>query len=234
MKLRPLCNLCLFLTLSLVASIAMAQPVEEEVDVRALFGVEAESVTTSTEATVPPVVETPPNPAPVDITPTPETKTPSAGQEGAAMATPALPATPPPEPVAPPPEPEKTWENKKIAILRALDKVTARVQTLEAPVGEVARFGDVFIKVQACREPPAIFMPESAAFLQIWDVPAGQSESRWVFSGWMFATSPALSAMDHPVYDVWVTDCKNPNEAKEPPPKPAASEPPPEEDTPAD
>ena len=114
------------------------------------------------------------------------------------------------------PEPVKSWENKPIVKLRALDKVTARTMTFEANVGAVARFGDLFIKVQACREPPAIFTPESAAFLQVWQVPAGQKQSVWVFSGWMFATSPALSAMDHPIYDVWILDCIDPNAPKPP------------------
>ena len=227
---RLLYNTLLLIVWCAIATGAHAQTGVEgdEVDVRALFGVDDNGNAAPTPEQ-PPVEEEPAAPSaaqggppsssvPTDISPPVVTEDvqpelPSEAAEEDAVQT-DVPATPPPEPVAPPPEPEKTWEDKKVAVLRALDKVTARIKTVEAPVGQVTRFGDIFIKVQSCREPPAIFLPESAAFLQVWDVPAGQSESRWVFSGWMFATSPALSAMDHPVYDVWVIDCKSPNEPK--------------------
>ncbi|MES2728673.1 MAG: DUF2155 domain-containing protein [Pseudomonadota bacterium] len=170
------------------------------------------------------VAETPP----VAITPAPATDVPPAatqiiredGHVDVDVAPPPA-ATPPPMPLATP-DPEKTWEGKGFAVLRALDKVTARTQSFDAQVGQVTRFGDLYIKVQACREPPPIFTSESAAFLQVWDVPLGHTASRWVFSGWMFASSPALSALDHPVYDVWVIDCKDANEPKAPKPPVAA------------
>ncbi len=91
--------------------------------------------------------------------------------------------------------------------LQALDKTTARTITFEARVGSTIEYGRLFIKVQACRKAPALEKPESAGFLQVWEVPPESEKSEWVFSGWMFASSPALSAMDHPVYDVWVLDC---------------------------
>lgn len=90
--------------------------------------------------------------------------------------------------------------------LRSLDKVTARTMTFEARVGSTVKFGQLFIKVQACRKASPIESPESAAFLQIWEVTL-QDKAEWIFSGWMFASSPGLSSMDHPVYDVWVIDC---------------------------
>lgn len=100
--------------------------------------------------------------------------------------------------------------------LQGLDKSTARTTTFEAKVGSTITYGPLFIRIQACRKAPPIETPESAAFLQIWEVPPETGKSEWVFSGWMFASSPALSAMDHPVYDVWVLDClgrEEPNEA---------------------
>lgn len=99
--------------------------------------------------------------------------------------------------------------------LQGLDKSVGRTVTFEATVGSTIQYGPLFIKIHACRKAPPIEKPESAAFLQIWEVPPGQEKSQWVFSGWMFASSPALSAMDHPVYDVWVLDClgrEEPNE----------------------
>lgn len=98
--------------------------------------------------------------------------------------------------------------------LRSLDKITARTLTFDAQVGTIIKFGDIYIKILTCRKPPPVEKTESAAFLQIWEVDKVKDQSRWIFSGWMFASSPALSAMDHPVYDVWVIDClgKDPEE----------------------
>ena len=96
--------------------------------------------------------------------------------------------------------------------LQALDKATARTITFEAEVGSTIEYGSVFIKVQACRKAEPLDTPENAAFLQIWEIPINSDKSEWIFSGWMFSSSPALSAMDHAVYDVWVLDCINKNE----------------------
>lgn len=100
--------------------------------------------------------------------------------------------------------------------MQSLDKVTARTETFEAKVGTTIQFGPLYIRVQSCRKSDPIEQPESAAFIQVWEVPPETGKSEWVFSGWMFASSPALSAMDHPVYDVWVLDCLDqdkPNQA---------------------
>lgn len=90
--------------------------------------------------------------------------------------------------------------------LQSLDKVTARTMTFEAKVGSTIKFGPLYIKIQSCRKAPPIERPESASFLQIWEVTT-DDQAEWVFSGWMFASSPSLSSMDHPIYDVWVIDC---------------------------
>ncbi|MFQ5466713.1 MAG: DUF2155 domain-containing protein [Kiloniellaceae bacterium] len=93
------------------------------------------------------------------------------------------------------------------AVLQGLDKTTARVSTFEAPIGGVARFGTLAIAARACEKKPPTEPPESAAFLEIVDV-RPDSPAVKVFEGWMFASSPAVSAMEHPVYDVWVIDCR--------------------------
>jgi len=98
-------------------------------------------------------------------------------------------------------------ESAEIAILQGMDKVTARVSTIEAPVGEVVKFGALEIIARNCDKRPPEETPESAAFLDIWEVHPGEAAVSQ-FRGWMFASSPALSAMEHPVYDVWVLDCK--------------------------
>ena len=94
--------------------------------------------------------------------------------------------------------------------LQTLDKITARTNTFDAKVGDTIKFGSIYIKIQACKKSSPIDDPEAASFLQIWEVDTNK-KSQWVFSGWMFASSPALSSMDHPIYDVWLIDCINGN-----------------------
>jgi hypothetical protein len=93
------------------------------------------------------------------------------------------------------------------AVLQGLDKTTARVSTIEAPLDQPARFGTLQIVARACHKKPPTETPESTAFLEIVDI-RPDSPSVPVFTGWMFASSPAVSAMEHPVYDVWVIDCR--------------------------
>ena len=95
----------------------------------------------------------------------------------------------------------------KRAVLQGLDKVTARVSTLSVAIGESARFGTLEIVVRHCDKRPPEEAPESAAFLDIWQARPGEA-SVSLFRGWMFASSPALNALEHSVYDVWVLDCE--------------------------
>jgi hypothetical protein len=114
------------------------------------------------------------------------------------------------------------YEDYPVVKLRALDKVTARTMTFEAKVGSTVKFGEIFIKVQSCRKPPPVEKTEAASFLQVWQTDSIKDESKWVFSGWMFASSPTLSPMDHPIYDVWVLDCLGRDPEELPPPEAAA------------
>lgn len=98
------------------------------------------------------------------------------------------------------------------AVLQGLDKITARVFRIEAPVGQVVRFGTLEIVAMSCQETPPEEPPESAAYLDITEIKPGEPPTE-LFQGWMFASSPAVSALEHPVYDVWVVDCKNPSKA---------------------
>lgn len=99
------------------------------------------------------------------------------------------------------------------AVLRGLDKVTARTRDFEAPVGEQVQFGALSITVQYCRKRPPEEPPEVFAFLQVNDRRTdgfgAEGEGEQIFSGWMFASSPGLNALEHPVYDVWVIDCRS-------------------------
>lgn len=91
-------------------------------------------------------------------------------------------------------------------VLQGLDKVTGRLSTMTVDVGQKTQFGALDIHVRVCYTRPPEEAPENSAFLEIVEhMPAGQAK---VFSGWMFSSSPALSAMEHPVYDVWVLKCQ--------------------------
>lgn len=96
-----------------------------------------------------------------------------------------------------------------VILLRGLDKVTARVSPIEVRIDEPGRFGSLEITVRSCRKAPPEDPPESAAFLEIRELRPGESPVE-LFSGWMFASSPAFSTLDHAVYDVWVIDCAAP------------------------
>lgn len=101
-------------------------------------------------------------------------------------------------------------------VLRGLDKATGRLSTMTVNVGERAQFGALDIYARVCYTHPPEETPENASFLEIVEKkPEGQAK---LFSGWMFSSSPALSAMEHPVYDVWVLKCQG---EKITPPKPA-------------
>jgi len=101
------------------------------------------------------------------------------------------------------------WANPmKIVVLRGLDKITAHISTFDAPIGQTVRFGALQITARSCDKRPPEEVPESAAFLEIVEAREGEAPQR-LFSGWMFASSPALSALENPIYDLWVLDCKN-------------------------
>ena len=94
------------------------------------------------------------------------------------------------------------------AILGGLNKITAQVATIIAPVGKPVHFGTLEIIARACRKHPPEESPESGAFLDIWELRPGHA-AKSAFRGWMFSSSPAVSAMENPIYDIWVRDCRN-------------------------
>ncbi len=96
---------------------------------------------------------------------------------------------------------------RRMVILRGLDKTTGRAIDVAAPAGVPVRFGTLTITARYCYTVPPEEPPETNAFLQIDDGRPGEVLKR-VFSGWMFASTPALSALEHAVYDVWVINCR--------------------------
>lgn len=126
-----------------------------------------------------------------------------------------------------------TMVQKGEAQLRALDKITGRSTDLVVKVGEPVVYGSLRVEVRTCFQAPPEEIPESAAFLRIAstqpvavetmeaaisasDVSTVAEDNPILFSGWMYASSPGLNALEHPVYDVWVIRCTAPEPVKLP------------------
>lgn len=94
-----------------------------------------------------------------------------------------------------------------VAMLQGLNKVTARISQLEAPVGTSVRFGNLEIIVKRCWKSAANERPENAALLEIFDRKPDETPVV-AFHGWMFSSSPSLAGVEHPVYDIIVLECE--------------------------
>ena len=100
-----------------------------------------------------------------------------------------------------------TWIDGNKARLQALDKITARISTVEAPVGAARFYGTLEITINRCAFHPPEEPPENAAFITVRDRGYDGLAPKQVFSGWIFSSSPAISALEHPVYDLTLLAC---------------------------
>ena len=132
-------------------------------------------------------------------------------------------------PTAPPPPDEVLVEPpvQKIvnptAIFSGLDKITGRIITFEVAINETVRFGALEVTPRACYSRPPTETSNTDGFIEV-DELTLQGELRRSFTGWMFAASPGLNAVEHPIYDIWLTDCKSPVvTAEHPAPPPPAT-----------
>jgi len=100
----------------------------------------------------------------------------------------------------------------KIAVFAFLDKVTARISTKAIPLNTTVQFGSLKVTPRACFSRPATEQPQTTTFVEVIDQKL-DGTSQQIFSGWMLAQSPGLNAVEHPVYDVWLTDCQKPTGA---------------------
>jgi len=142
-------------------------------------------------------------PPPPGAASTPKTK------PATALAKPAATPAPAPGPIAPdvgatsmPAAPQ----GPLVLLLRGLDKITGKPTDIVAPIGKPVHFATLTITARYCYSTPASETPETAAFVQIEDHRPDQTQKK-VFSGWMYASSPGLNAMEHPLYDVWAISC---------------------------
>src|SRR5947207_6178210 len=117
--------------------------------------------------------------------------------------------------------------NKK-ASFSGLDKITGRIINFDEDIGETVQFGALRVKTDACYTRPATEAANTDAFVEVDEITL-QGEVKRIFSGWMFAASPGLHGVEHPIYDIWLTDCKvtettivsaAPEPARTPPPPP--------------
>jgi len=101
-----------------------------------------------------------------------------------------------------------------IAVFTGLDKITGRTIAFEAATGETVQFGTLQITERACYTRPATEAPQTVTFVQVDEIDAEKQYKR-IFSGWMFASSPGLHAIEHPIYDIWLTECRGGGEPGE-------------------
>jgi hypothetical protein len=94
-----------------------------------------------------------------------------------------------------------------IAVFNGLDKITARITRFEVPIDRTALFGTIEVTPRVCHTKPPTEPPQTTAFVEV-NERRHEGEPRRIFTGWMFADSPGLSGVEHPVYDVWLTGCK--------------------------
>ncbi len=93
------------------------------------------------------------------------------------------------------------------ALFSGLDKITGRIINFDVAIGETVQFGALQLTPRACYTRPATETSNTDAFVEVDEVTL-QGEVRRIFTGWMFAASPGLHAVEHPIYDLWLTDCK--------------------------
>mgnify|MGYP006282140717 FL=1 len=96
-----------------------------------------------------------------------------------------------------------------IADFSGLDKITGRITTFSVEIDELVQFGTLRMRTRACYTRPLTEAPQTDAFVEVQEVKQkGQVET--IFSGWMFAASPGLHGVEHPIYDIWLTGCRQP------------------------
>jgi hypothetical protein len=97
-----------------------------------------------------------------------------------------------------------------IAIFAGLDKITGVTTTFEVAIGQEHKFEGLMVKPDVCYTRPVTEEPKTTTFVEVDEVESDNSRKR-IFTGWMFAESPGLNAVEHPLYDVWLTGCRDPN-----------------------
>jgi len=109
-----------------------------------------------------------------------------------------------------------------VAIFSGLDKITGKITSFTVPVGKTARFGTLHVTPRTCHTRPVTEEPRTMAFVEVDEEQTGGGGKRGrkrIFTGWMNAESPGLNAVEHPVFDVWLTGCKGGKDPSAQPPE---------------
>ena len=102
-----------------------------------------------------------------------------------------------------------SWIQFEGAQFSALDKITARIEKIELSLSDEEVLGSLTIILKSCQNRPPDYLPESAAYVEIYDkLNKNYEKGILIFSGWMFSSSPAISALEHPIYDLFLISCK--------------------------
>ena len=96
-----------------------------------------------------------------------------------------------------------------LAVFAGLDKITGEITSFSVPIGKTARFGALFVTPRTCHTRPETEEPRTMAFVEV-DERRLDGRRHRIFTGWMNAESPGLNAVEHPIYDVWLTACREP------------------------
>lgn len=102
-----------------------------------------------------------------------------------------------------------------VAVFAGLDKITGRIITFDAYIDETVQFGALRVTPRACYTRPQTEAPQTDSFLEVDEITLDGQVKR-IFAGWMFAASPGLNAVDHAIYDVWLTDCRTSSDVAAP------------------
>lgn len=99
------------------------------------------------------------------------------------------------------------------AVVRGLDKITGHARDYTLPIGRSTRIGSLEVIARSCSKSAPEETPEVSIYVEVFDHPPAregeESERREIFHGWLFASSPGLSAVDHPTWDIWAVDCRS-------------------------
>ena len=120
-----------------------------------------------------------------------------------------------------------------VAVFDGLDKITGRIISFEVKIDETVQFGALQITPRVCYSRPPTDPPQTDAFAQVDEIDE-QKKIKRIFSGWMFADSPGLHGVEHPIFDIWLTACKGGTVVIRDTPTAEASTPNPDESLPAD
>jgi hypothetical protein len=116
---------------------------------------------------------------------------------------------------AAPPAPRDNKISNAVAVFAGLDKITGRIIAFDVYIDETVQFGALRVTPRICYSRPSSETPQTDGFVEVDEITLDNRIQR-IFTGWMFASSPGLNAVDHAIYDVWLTDCRASSEVAPP------------------